>query len=375
MHGTPGYSGRYRIAVVPGDGIGPEVIREGLKVLRVALEDAQGPPCEFLEVPAGAELYQRTGVAFPEESRRVCAAADAVYLGATGLPDVRLPDGTGVSVAWELRKDLDLFAGVRPVTLFAERFSPLKGQAAGHIRLTIVRENSEGIYASRWSGTTLHDELVVNPIIVTRKATERIVRMAFDLARGGPGAPQDGRRRVTCVDKSNVLAAWAFFRRIFDEVARDYPDVDREYCYVDALTLLLVRQPGRYDVLVTENQHGDILSDLCAALVGGLGFAPSANLGNGRAMFEPAHGTAPTIAGRGVANPVATILSGAMMLRWLAGQHHEARLASAAARIEAATARVLREGQALTPDVGGSASTASMGDAVARALETEPASG
>jgi len=241
-------------------------------------------------VAAGAALYRDTGVAFPEDSRTTCAEADAVFLGATGLPEVRLPDGTGVSIAWELRKSLALFAAVRPVRLFHADHCPLKGKAAGQVRLTIVRENTEGIYASRWAGTTLHDEVAVNPIVITRRATERIVRCAFDLARRGPGAPGDGRRRVTCVDKSNVLACWALFRKVFHEIGVEYPEIEKDAAYIDAMTVHFVRQPERFDVVVTENQHGDILSDLCAALVGGLGFAPSANLGAHRGMFEPSTG-------------------------------------------------------------------------------------
>jgi 3-isopropylmalate dehydrogenase len=358
----------YRIAVVPGDGIGPEVIREGLKVLREALAKSGAPECAFVEVAAGAALYRDTGVAFPEDSRTTCAEADAVFLGATGLPEVRLPDGTGVSIAWELRKSLALFAAVRPVRLFHADHCPLKGKAAGQVRLTIVRENTEGIYASRWAGTTLHDEVAVNPIVITRRATERIVRCAFDLARRGPGAPGDGRRRVTCVDKSNVLACWALFRKVFHEIGAEYPEIEKDTAYIDAMTVHLVRQPERFDVVVTENQHGDILSDLCAALVGGLGFAPSANLGAHRGMFEPSHGTAPDIAGKALANPVATILTGALMLNWLAAEHGDARLAAAAERIEGATARVLVAGRMRTADIGGTATTSAMGDAIAEAL-------
>ncbi|HTX52581.1 MAG TPA: isocitrate/isopropylmalate dehydrogenase family protein [Candidatus Baltobacteraceae bacterium] len=353
------------IAVVPGDGIGPEVVREGLKVLEVALAKSGAPRCVCESIPAGAELYRRTADAFPTESREACRTADAILLGATGLPDVRLPDGTGVSVAWELRIMLDLFAAVRPVRLFHAALSPLKRVEADQIRMTVVRENTEGIYATRRSGTLLHNQVASNTIVVTRHATERIMRVAFDLARAGTGAPKDGRRRVTCVDKSNVLTAWAFFRQIFEEVGNAYPDIERDRAYVDASTLLLVRDPMRFDVLVAENQHGDILSDLCAGLVGGLGFAPSGNIGIDHAMFEPVHGTAPDIAGKGVANPVATILSVAMMLRWLSGKHSEPRFANAADRIESAVGRMLAAGGRLTPDTGGDATTDAVGDAVA----------
>jgi 3-isopropylmalate dehydrogenase len=358
----------YRIAVLPGDGIGPEVIREGVKVVRSALGRAGAPSCEFKELKGGAGHYRETGIAFPEESWKTCREADAIFFGATGLPEVLQPNGTGISLAWEIRRSMNLFAGVRPITLFNSSISPLKNRKPGSIRFTIVRENTEGIYATRDSGTVLHDHVAINTIIVTRMGTERIMRFAFDLARGGSGAPIDGRRRVTCVDKSNALISWAFSRKIYNETAAHYPDIERDYFYVDALALHLLQQPEWFDVIVAENQHGDVLSDLSAGLIGGLGFAPSANIGIGRAMFEPAHGTAPTIAGKNMANPVATILSGAMMLRWLASEHGEKSLAEAARMIDAATAKVLGAGRILTPDVGGKATTEEMGDAIARAV-------
>lgn len=358
----------YRIAVIPGDGIGPEVTREGVKVVRAAIGHAGAPPCEFKELEGGAGHYRDTGIAFPEESWKACREADAIFLGATGLPDILQPNGTGISLAWEIRRSMNLFAGVRPITLYNSNLSPLKNRKPGSIRFTIVRENTEGIYATRDSGTVLHDHVAVNTIIVTRMGAERIMRYAFDLARSGSGAPLDSRRRVTCVDKSNVLLAWAFSRKIYNETAAHYLDIERDYFYVDAMALHLLQQPEWFDVIVAENQHGDVLSDLAAGLVGGLGFAPSANIGIGRAMFEPAHGTAPTIAGKNTANPIATILSGAMMLRWLASEHGDQRLAEAARMIDAATAKVLGTGRILTPDAGGKATTEAMGDAVARAV-------
>ena len=358
----------YRIAVLNGDGIGPEIMREGLKVLRAALKKVQTASFAFAELPGGAEHYLKTGVDFPEESKRVCYEADAVFLSASGLPEVEKADGTGISLAWDLRKGMDLFAAVRPVTLFNGRLSPLANRKPGSIRFTIVRENTEGIYASRYNGTFLHDEVAVNPMVITRTGTERIMRYAFDLATKSHGAPADGRRRVTCVDKSNVLVCWAFFRKIYNEIAERYPQIEKDYRYIDAMALHMVQQPERFDIVVAENQHGDVLSDLGAALVGGLGFAPSANIGIGRAMFEPAHGTAPTIAGKNIANPVATILSGAMMLRWLASEHGDRSLGTAADLIEAATAGVLATGKVLTQDAGGKATTEEMGDAITRAI-------
>ncbi len=360
----------YQVAVINGDGIGPEIMREGLKVVKAALKKANAPSFTFTEVDSGAELYLRTGETFPVVSKKVCDEADATYLSATGLPDVKLPDGTGVSVAWELRVRHDLFAAVRPLILYHEDFCPLKGKKAGGIRFTIVRENSEGLYSSRGAGVKLHDEVVINAAVFTRKASERIMKLAFDMARRGFGAPSDGKKRVTCVDKSNVLAGMAFSRAIYDEVSQGYPDIEKDYCFVDAMALMLVQRPEHYNIVVTENMHGDILSDLGAGLVGGLGYGPSGNIGANKAMFEPSHGTAPTIAGKNIANPVATILSGAMMLEWLGSQHNDPSLAKAAKVIDDATAQVLAEGKIRTADSGGRATTSAMGDAIALAVES-----
>lgn len=367
--GRKGKKKEYRIAVLPGDGIGPEVIREGLKVVRAALRKVRAPKVEMTELEGGAEHYLKTGIDFPEGSRAACWEADAVFLGASGLPEVVKADGTGISLAWDLRKGMDLFAAVRPVRLFNSGITPLSNRKPGSIRFTIIRENTEGIYASRYSGTVLHDEVAVNPMVITRKGSERIMRFAFETARSSPGAPADGQRRVTCVDKSNVLVCWAFFRKIYNEIAAGHPDIEKDYRYIDAMALHMVQQPERFDVIVAENQHGDVLSDLGAALVGGLGFAPSANIGIGRAMFEPAHGTAPTIAGQNAANPIATILSGSMMLRWLSSEHGDAALAKASRIIDEAVASVLEQGKVLTADVGGKATTEKMGDAVVLALQ------
>lgn len=231
-----------------------------------------------------------------------------------------------------------------------------------------MRENTEGLYASRGAGVRVGDQVATDTLVVTRTGTARICRQAFDLARRRPGAPRDGQRRVTCVDKSNVLKSYAFFREVFDEVSADYPDVQPEHAYIDAMTAYLVQAPSRYDVIVAENMFGDILSDLGAATVGGLGLAPSGDIGEHHALFQPSHGTAPDIAGKGIANPLATILSAALVLEWLGRRDRDAEAETAARRIEAAVASVLRAGRALTPDLGGHATTAAVGNAVAAAL-------
>ena len=256
------------------------MIEEGIKVLKSAVSTTGGPLLSFEEAPAGAEWFLKTGNHFPEESFRICREADAIFLGATGLPHVKLSDGTGISISWELKQRLGLFAAIRPITLMCEGISPLKDKKPGSIKLTIVRENTEGIYASRNAGVYLHDSVVVNPMVITRKASERIAHIAFRLCEQGSGSPLDGVKRVTCIDKSNVLAGFAFFRKIFEEVGAQYPSIEKDYCFIDAAALKMVVQPEWFDVLLTENMHGDILSDLAAGLVGGLGFAPSANIGD-----------------------------------------------------------------------------------------------
>jgi len=247
----------YSIAVIPGDGIGPEIVIEAIKVLIAAQEVTPGLKLSFAEYETGSELYRRTGVVMPPEVFDACRDADAIFKGPIGLPDVRYPDGTELNVDILLRIGLDLYANLRPVKLRPGVSSVLRDKKAGGIDYLVVRENSEGIYSS-WagdvaktrkaqaSGIILRDEVAVDNILITRKGTERIVKMAFELARRSNGSPHDRKRRVTCVDKSNVLKSYAFFRRVFDEVAFNYPDVERDYAYIDAMTqwMIVPRHPS-----------------------------------------------------------------------------------------------------------------------------------
>jgi 3-isopropylmalate dehydrogenase len=356
----------YRIAVVAGDGIGPEVIDEALKVLRAVTGD--GLALEFEPVEAGATCYRRTGTDLPRETLEVCQAADAILFGAAGLPDVRFPDGTELAPQLTLRVALDLYVGYRPIKLYPGVAGPLRLADGQRIDYVIVRENTEGLYASRGAGVRVGDHAATDTLVITRAGASRICRQAFELARRRAGALADGRRRVTGVDKANVLKSYAFFREVFDEVAADYPDIEAQHAYIDAMAAYLVQAPGRYDVVVTENMFGDILSDLAAATIGGLGMAPSGDIGDHHALFQPSHGTAPDIAGKGIANPLATILSAALMLDWLGRQHGDATATAAGRRLEGAVERVLREGRVRSPDLGGGASTTEVGDAVAGAL-------
>ncbi|MCG7505085.1 isocitrate/isopropylmalate dehydrogenase family protein [Mesorhizobium retamae] len=353
----------YEIAVVHGDGIGPEVCGAAVEVVRAAL--GSDGPLRFTEYPAGAEHFMRTGDSFPASTFQACRDADAILHGAGGIPGVVRADGTeaGLDFTLRLRFELDLYANIRPVRLFKGVTSPLRGVGAGDIDYIILRENSEGLYAARGAGALLRGEVAVDTLVQTRKGIERIVRKGFELARQSKGAPEDGVRRVTCCDKANVLRSYAFFRAVFDEVAADYPDVATEHVLVDAMAMHLVLRPAHFNVIVTENMFGDILSDLAAATVGGMGMAPSAEIGEAKGFFQAAHGSAPDIAGKGIANPYGTILSAAAMLEWLGHKHEDERLSRAADHIRSVTEACLADGL-LSADLKGTASTHQIRDAV-----------
>jgi 3-isopropylmalate dehydrogenase len=363
----------YRIAVLAGDGIGPEVIDEAVKVLHAVAVPGQ-LEFGFEEVEAGAACYRRTGEELPRETLEVCQAADAILFGAAGLPEVRFPDGTEIAPQLTLRIALDLYVGLRPIRLHPGVPTPLRLPDRERIDYVILRENTEGLYASRGAGVLVGGQVATDTLVVTRPGVLRICRQAFELARRRRGAPRDGTRRVTLVDKANVLKSYAFFRAVFDEVAADYPDVQAEHAYVDAMTMYLVQRPGHYDVVVAENMFGDIISDLAAATVGGLGMAPSGDIGDHYALFQPSHGTAPDIAGKGIANPLAAILSAGLMLEWLGQRDGNDDATRAAERIETAVDAVTGAGRILTPDLGGAAGTEAVGDAVAEAAASLPIS-
>ncbi|MEQ8396017.1 isocitrate/isopropylmalate dehydrogenase family protein [Thalassobaculum sp.] len=357
-HPSVGRNG-YRIAVVPGDGIGPEVSAAAVQVLEQAL--GASFPIEFQDYDAGAECFRRTGTAFPEATEIACREAHAVLHGAAGLPDVLFPDGTeaGQDFSMKIRARLDLYANVRPIRLMEGAPRRLVGKGPDDIRFTIVRENTEGLYAARGGGNVIRGQIATDTLVMTREGVERIVRYAAELAQDGQGAPADGVKRVTIVDKANVLRSYAFFREIADGVLAEYPDVEVEHVIVDAMTVHMLERPEHFDVIVCENLFGDILSDLGAAIMGGMGLAPSGEIGRDHGYFQGSHGSAPTIAGKGLANPIACILSGAMMLDWLGKRHSDPALSQAAARIREATGTVLKDGRAVTPDIGGGGSTES----------------
>lgn len=359
----------YRIALLPGDGIGPECMDATRLALEALTERHSGLELDLTALEAGAEHHRRHGVALPDEALRACLAADAVLLSAIGLPDVREPDGTEVQprMMVGLRRALDLHSAARPVKLYPGAPCPLRDTSKG-IDLVVIRENLEGLFASFGGGSVVGDEVATDTMVITRRGTRRVVDFAFRLAARRQGRPVDGKRKVTCVDKANVFRSMALFRKVFEEIAHEHPDIESETVYVDAMSLYLVQNPWDFDVLVMENQFGDILSDLGAGIVGGLGLGPSAEIGEDHALFQPSHGTAPALAGKNIANPLATILSGALMLEWLGERHDDPLARQAAVDLEAAVARVLERGKTLTPDLGGSASTRDVASAVASAL-------
>jgi 3-isopropylmalate dehydrogenase len=352
-----------RVALIPGDGIGPEVLREACRVLEAAAA-AGLLSVEFEGFPHGAAHYLATGETLGEDTfARLRDDFDAILLGAVG--DERVPDGVHArDILLGLRFGLDLFVNLRPVRLRAPDLTPLRLSDDETIDIAIIRENTEGFYTG--SGGSLREgtpqEIAISESVATYYGVERVVRAAFEFAR------RTGRERVTLADKANAVPhVYGLWRRTFLEVAEGYPDVEAETRYVDALAMELVRDPGRFDVIVTENLLGDILSDLAAGLVGGLGLAPSANLDlKGRGLYEPVHGSAPELAGTGTANPMAAVLSAAMMAR-------ENDAAEAADHIEAAVDRALREG-IRTPDLGGDRSTEEVGAWLAKEVTESPSS-
>jgi 3-isopropylmalate dehydrogenase len=335
-----------KIAVLPGDGIGQEVIPQALSVVR-----ATGAPVEFCEFDWGADRYLRDGTTVPPDGFAKLAGFDAILVGAFGDPRVK-SNVHARDILLGMRFQLDLFANVRPVKLLDSSLCPLKDRAPQDVDFTVIRENTEGMYGDVGGvlkrGTA--DEVAVQEDVNTRKGVERVIRYAFEYARSR------GRKRVLMSDKSNALThAGSLWQRVWREVGTEYPEIERQHMYVDALCLALVRDPQQFEVIVTNNLFGDIVTDLGAALQGGLGMAASGNIHPGHtSMFEPVHGSAPDIAGRDLANPIGAIATSAMMLAHLG-------LAKEAGRIEGAVQEAVRQ-RKLTPDVGGSLGTRAVGE-------------
>ncbi|ANY19320.1 3-isopropylmalate dehydrogenase [Tsuneonella dongtanensis] len=355
------------VAVLAGDGIGPEIIPPTLDILDRAARLAGAPSLEWHHVDAGAAHYARTGESLPVAGMDIARGADAILLAAMGLPSVRYPDGTEIAPQLELREAFDLYAGVRPIRTVPGVPLPLADSRGASLDAVLIRESTEGLFYCRGRTKIAEDDsFASDEMRLTRHTSERLFAFAFDLARQRKAAGKPGR--VTLIDKANVIGSFAWLRRIFLETAERYPDIETECAYVDAMALNLVRRPWDYDVMVTENMFGDILSDLGAALMGGLGMAPSADIGDSHAVFQPCHGSAPDIAGEGKANPTAMILSGAMMLEWLGHRHDAPTAVDAARMVEHAVSAAFADGALLPGEFGGSAGTAAVGQAVLERL-------
>jgi tartrate dehydrogenase/decarboxylase / D-malate dehydrogenase len=346
----------YRIAVIQGDGIGNEVVPAAIRALEAAGKRSQ-VQLAWTHFPWGSDYYFEHGRMMPGDALDVLRPFDAIFFGAVGDP--RLQDNVTLNgLLLPIRRAFDQYACVRPAVLYPGVRGPLAGKQPGEIDFVVVRENTEGEYAQ--VGGVLYaggpHEVAVQSAVFTRHGTERIIRFAFDLARR-----RNGKRLLTSVTKSNAQGfSMGFWDRVFADTARDYPDISTESLLVDAACMDLVRRPESFDVVVASNLFGDILTDLSAAITGSLGLAPSANLNPPKtfpSMFEPVHGSAPDIAGRGVANPMATMLAGAQMLEFLGET-------AAAALVEASVVGVLTDRSALTPDLGGTSTTEAVADAV-----------
>ena len=342
-----------KIAVVPGDGIGKEVIAAALRVMQAAQA-----PVEFTHFDWSADRYLKDGITVPADGFAMLGRDfDAVFVGALGDP--RVPSNIHAKeILLDMRFKMDLYANVRPVKLLDGSLCPLKGVEPKDVDFTVIRENTEGLYCGMGGvfkqGTA--DEIAVQEDLNTRKGVERIIRYAFEYAR------QHGRKKVLMADKSNVMTyAHGLWQRVFKEVAAEYPDIAASHMYVDALCLQMVREPRQFEVIVTNNMFGDIITDLAAALQGGLGMAASGNIHPGRtSMFEPVHGSAPPLGGKNLANPLGAILTAAMMLAHLGLNDH-------AGRIEAAVVAAVQQ-KKTTTDIGGSLGTKEVAEWVAGKL-------
>ena len=352
----------YRIGVVAGDGIGPEVIREAMKVLNTAAELDGSFRFEFTEYPCGCEYYLRTGEMMPQDGIETLSQYDAILLGAVGDPSV--PDHISLrDLLLRIRHDFDQYINLRPVKLLHGAPCPLKDVSPEDINMTFIRENSEGEYSGSgaWLYPNSPQEVVIQNGVFSRKGTERVIRYAYELAK------KEGKT-LTSISKGNALNySMVFWDQIFAEVGKDYPEVKTYSLLVDAASMFMVKNPKRFEIVVASNLFGDILTDLGAAISGGMGLAAGANLNPERkypSMFEPIHGSAPDIKGKGIANPFAAIWSAAQMLDFFGHEDWGARVVDA---IET----MLVNRTSLTPDQGGSASTSECGDALCALLREQ----
>ena len=383
----------YRLTILPGDGVGREVIAEARRLIAV-FEEHSPISFDITEIPCGGQHYLETGEEWPEGSYKHCRDdSDAILLGAIGWPGAHLPNGdlAGGQTILGLRSGLKLYANVRPVKLYPGVLHKVHGVhkqvwEPDLVDLVMIRENTEGLYHSllrrmEQKATGGKDERIVidefpgiegevawDPRPISRKGSERVIEFAFNFARHRErklGIPQS----VTCVDKSNVTRGCRLFRKIFDEIAEANPDLETNRAYIDAFTMWLVRNPEELDVVVLPNMFGDIASDLASVLQGGMGMAASANLGPKHMLFEPVHGSAPKYAGMNVVNPTATLQSVQMMFEALAYRHNDDDMDVCADIVQTAIQQHFEEGGCVTYDLGGDASTSDVGEAIADRCE------
>ncbi len=359
----------YNLVTLGGDGIGPEVMAQGLRVLE-AVSKPLGIEWNIEDIPCGGQFYLEHGSRdWPEGSEAKCKAADMILLGAVGWPDpkskgpVTMANGkmAGYSAVIGNRTNLDLFANVRPVKLYKGVQHRIHGEhkqvwTPGQVDLVIVRENTEGLYAGvggKLSPGGITD-VAMDTRVITRRASEQVIRHAFELCkRRNTGAPRDGKLRVTAIVKDNVLHGDHLFRDIFFKIGEEYPQIEKETAIVDAFTQWIICEPERYDVCVTTNMFGDIVTDLASVLQGGMGMAASANVGHEHGMFEPIHGSSPADAGKDRLNPIATVISVKEGLSWLGGRKGDDKLVKAAEAIDKAVVELLEVGAPLTVDLVG----------------------
>ena len=353
----------FAIAVMAGDGVGNEIMPGCLDLLDKVAKKVGGFSLSLTEAPAGAALYLDNGNAYPETSKEIARNADAILLGAMGLPDVRYEDGTEITPQLDLRFDLDLYAGMRPVRAVPGVPLPLSDPRAATMDFVLIRESTEGLFASHGKGTVENDSIAKDTLVITRDVCEKTFDFSFKLTQQRKAAGSKGD--LVCVDKANIFASYAFFRKVFDERAAKFPEITTQRIYVDAMAMNMLCRPWEYDVMVMENMFGDILSDLGAGLMGGLGYAPSADIGNDHAVFQPCHGSAPDIAGQGIVNPTAMILSAAMMLDWLGEKHDVPAASEGGVLLRKAVDRAFVNGDLITCELGGKARMTDVYDAVA----------
>ena len=367
----------YEIAVLPGDGTGPEVVREGLKALEAAAAKT-GFRYDLEHYDLGGERYLKTGDILPDSILEELRGFDAIFLGAIGHPDVQ-PGILEKGLLLRLRFELDQYINLRPVKLYPGVRHRIHGRHVqvweeGKVDMVFVRENTEGMYVPTGGILTRggREEVATDTRIITRTASERVIRFACELAKSRDvGAPVDGVRRVTSIAKDNVLKGCIMFQRIFHRVMGDYPELVPDTAIVDAFTQWLIGKPEYYNVLVTTNMFGDICTDLASVLQGGMGLAAGCNIGDNHAMMEPIHGSAPKHAGKDRANPITMLLATKEGIEWLGRAHDDDRLLRAANALEASVAQQLIEGKVLTYDLAGEADASTcnaVGDAIVARL-------